>query len=286
MLLATLIACGEAVEEGDETEFAHMLSDMMASIDEASGESDGEFGALMRTPRRQSMLSFLPKLQALFEREPLATNCSAVEFSACSTGASPYVRQRELEDCQNGGFTYTGDVTLKFNTIGCALNIGSIVNRRPNILVEGRRGSNLTISGPEGVETITRTASDTLTYANTGITREFYTELDGTILEFIGSTTTDIAIDSRDRTEREVTAGVIEITNETSEETCTFTPGTSSKAVTWQASCRCPVLGQWNGQCSGTSKGSGTATVKFNGCGAVDFTYRGETTSMNVDRCF
>jgi hypothetical protein len=279
ILVLGLGACGIVDSETEQSEYAHMVGDLMSGF--SDGLVAGGFSALVAkrpVDRSNTVARSILNGSVFQSSQPLSANCSSVALSACATGSGNGIQTRSFSNCGYGGFTFNGDITYKHSGADCVMNPTESVARTPNYTVTGRRGYTLYVYGAAPAQTITRSAVNTYTFSSNEITRSF-TDTTGTaVLEFTSKTTTAVTATHNTTTgERTVTGGVIVVNDLTNAETCTFTPTN----VKWDSSCSCPVSGFWEASCSG-----GSAKIKFDGCGAADFTYGDSSTTVGLDHCF
>jgi hypothetical protein len=280
--LLLLIGCAED-EEVDIQETAQQIGDVMASVDESGGTSNGTM-VMMESHQRfiarrekdifSAPYSFLNSLGLYPKAQAVA--CKDTAFTACN-GSSQKVR--DLSGCTINGATFTGDVTLQFSDAACVLNSnGDTVDREPNFTVTGRRGAVLTVSKVGNGQRITRgaTASD-FTFSNDGIRRVF-TLASRTLFDYTTSTTSDITVTGSSRSDRVMTGGQLRVTNNDSGVSCNYAPSN----VTWTSSCNCATSGSWAGTCSDGK----TTSVVITGCGTGSITIGEDTEALSFDRCY
>jgi hypothetical protein len=280
-LILSLSSCGLGGEDSNESEYAYMVGDLMEGFEDALlAGGVVTFSPSISSSMQQPLVdSFLPTSFKINEAEPLATDCEDVALSSCGTGTGFGVQSRNYSNCSYNGLTFGGGVTFRHSGLDCVLSITESLDRTPNFTVTGRRGYSLYVYGTEPAQTITRTGALTYTFESNAITRSFADTEGTTVLEFSSEVSSPITITkSNSTTALTVTGGEIQISNLDGTDTCALEP----HSVKWDSSgCRCPVSGYWSGNCT-----LGAAKVKFNGCGVADFTYDGETTTLNLDRCF
>lgn len=278
LLAITTLSCSRTT---DIQEVGQLVGDTMASLDEASGTSTGNF-------RETSRLG-LEKTMSRLEREPLlsdsdladATCASSPGFGSCSGD----VITRNFGSCTVGLATFTGTVTLTWvdGNAGTTCQMDSqndTITRNPSFTVTGRRGATLTVSktGTNG-QVITRGVSaTTYTFSNDGIRRVFTTSGGSTLFDLTTQTTSDITISGQNRASRTLSGGTLRLTNNLSNVTCDVSPN----SVTWNSSCNCAVSGSWSGSCSDGKSFS----LTISGCGSASMTIGDETEDFTFDRCY
>lgn len=270
-------------------ESAQQVGDMMASMDEAGGNTNGNYAFNNEMEAAKKAFARLSgeelktaKISELFLPEAKAAACNTVAFDACTSNK----RIRNFSDCTIGtSGVLSGNVTLTFSDAACGMgSSGQSVKRVPNFTVTGLRGAtfNVTATTTNG-QVLTRGAGAASTFTNEGIRRTFVTPKGNTILDVTTTTGTAINISGATRSVRTMSGGSLIVTNNLTNETCTLTASTSP-AISWSGGCSCPTAGYWTGTCSPSSK---TFKVTFGStCGSVSVENTGETTqTVQLDRC-
>jgi hypothetical protein len=285
LLMAAFIfeSCSEVEDAADIQETAQQIGDVMASVDESGGDSNGTMA--FNEGQRRFIARREQKVQGLFLNDVFsflnpvksseAAACSTTSFDACDGGGQ---RVRNLNSCTIGSAIFTGDVTLTFSN-PCSLSMnGDSVDREPNFTVTGRRGATLTVtkSGASG-QTITRTGVGQFTFANDGIRRVF--TLSGeTLFDYTTSTTSNILVTGTSRANRVMDGGNLRILNNRTAVTCNYVPND----VTWSSTCNCASSGSWTGSCSDGK----TTAVQITGCGTATISMADESEDFSFDRCY
>ncbi|MCC7441393.1 MAG: hypothetical protein IT285_07160 [Bdellovibrionales bacterium] len=294
VLVSSILLSGCADEgEVDIQEVAQQVGDVMASIDESGGSSGsiswadpaatGEGRAALRLYARLAPSELrVAWWEGALVPEAVAASCAtAATFGACS-GTSI---TRTFGGCTIGRGTFTGNVDLTWagtGVVGCALNqIGNTLTREPDFTVTGRRGATLTVAkiGTNG-QVLTWAsgagASRVFSFSNDGIRRVF-TAGGETLFDFTTETTSDITVTGTSRSSRVVSGGTLRVTDNLEGTSCDYTP----TAVTWSASCNCPVSGSWAGDCDGEE-----SELEITGCGEATLTIGAESEDLTFDRCY
>lgn len=274
-------ACSEVEDAADIQETAQQIGDVMASVDESGGDSNGTMA--FNEGQRRFIARREQNVQGLFLNDvysflnPVkpteAAACSTTSFSACNAGQ----RVRDLNNCTIGSAIFTGDVTLTFSNPCSLSSNGDFVHREPNFTVSGRRGATLTVtkSGTHG-QTTTRTPAG-FNFANDGIRRVF--TLSGeTLFDYTTSTTSNILVTGTSRANRVMDGGNLRILNNRTAVTCNYVPND----VTWSSTCNCASSGSWTGSCSDGK----TTAVRITGCGTATVTMGEESEDFSFDRCY
>ncbi len=302
MKLIFLILTGSIVFSGckkaevdtsaDIQESAQQVGDVMASVDEAGG-STGTIASMKDTERmqnsvRQSFVRFAPNeinesaIAQLFLPQANASTCSGAGFAACS-GSSIV---RSFNGCTVGTAVFSGDVTLTWSNGNTNCSMGSTpgarITRVPNFTVSGRRSAVLTVSktGTIGqrIELVTAAGANSVSrFSNDGINRKF-TLASTTLFDQTTATSGDITITGTTRSNRIMSGGSLNVTNNVSAVVCNYVPTN----VTWAGTtCNCPVSGSWAGSCSNGK----SVTLDITGCGTANYTEGSDTQAVSFDRC-
>jgi hypothetical protein len=284
IVLTTLTVALSACSRGtDVEELGQQIGDVVASIDEAGGNS-GSFALVAGAERTFARLapgetreSWVARLIA--EPAYAATCATASTFGACSSN----VITRSFNDCNVLGATFSGNVTLTWGggASNCSMTAtGHTLTRVPAFTMTGRRGATLTVrkSGTNG-QVLTKGSGNTFALASDGIRRTFVNAQGETTFDFTTETTAAMTITGTARTGRTLSGGTLRVTDHVQEEVCEFTPS----SVTWAANCNCPVSGSWAGSCGG---GARTASIEFTSCGVATVTLDGDSESITFDRCY
>lgn len=271
----------------DVGEPAQQIADVMASVDDAGGNS-GSY--LVQQRDHQSLQKLFARYndapKSRFSLIPPATaaTCASLGSSAfTASGSSPCVLTRDFGGCTVGFGTFTGNVALSFSGATCKLaSNGQTVTRVPSFQVTGLRGATLAVSVPAGAspagQQITRVSITDYTFVNGGIQRVFTSSTGSTLFDFTTTTTQAIGISGAIRATRVMSGGSLRVTNNVSGLVCDYTPSN----VTWSSTCNCAVSGAWGGSCSDGT----TSNLSLTGCGTGTFTVGGETADVNFDRCY
>lgn len=282
----------ELTSSPDIQETAQQVGDVMASIDE-SGGSTGNIASYkdkdterMQNSVRQSFARYAPNemnesmVAKLFLPQANAATCSGAGFSSCS-GTNTIVRS--FNGCTVGTAVFSGDVTLAWSVAGCTLTAPTqTIKRVPNFIVTGRRGATLTVSKTSTVGQRLTWASGTgtdkvFTFFNDGINRTFSV---GSTVFFnqTSATSGDITVTGTSRTNRVMSGGSLNVTNNLTSVVCNYVPTN----VTWASgTCNCPTMGSWAGTCSDGK----TATLDITGCGTANYTEGSDSEAVIFDRC-
>jgi hypothetical protein len=271
------------------TETAQQVGDVMASVDEVGG-SAGSIAFFDRSVRN-TFARYAPSelnenaVAKLFLPEAQATTCNGNGFAACS-GKS---MTRNFAGCSIGTAVFTGSVVSTWagtGTTTCALNqLTNTITRSPQFTVEGRRGATLTVA-----KATTTGTGQTLTWAsgsgaskvynltNDGIRRSFTSNVGAIVYDHTTTITTPIQITGSLRSARVMDTGTVEVKNNITNVTCSFTP----MNVTWGSpTCNCPTQGTWQGSCSNSK----SLTLSITGCGTANYTEGTQTDPVTFDRC-
>jgi hypothetical protein len=282
LALLALVSCAEEEEAVDIQESAQQIGDVMASVDESGGTTNGTM-VMMESHRRfiaareraatSGALLFLNSLGLLPSAQAVA--CQDTTFSGCASSQ----KVRDLGGCTIGSATFTGDITLQFSDSSCVLNSdGDSVDRNPDFTVTGMRGANLSVTrtGTYG-QRVTRVTSGNFTFANDGV-RRLFTLAGQTLFDYTTRTTSPIGITGTSRSDRVMTGGQLRVTNNVSGVNCTYAPTN----VTWASTCNCATSGSWAGTCS---DGKSTS-VLITGCGTGTIAIGEDSESLTFDRCY
>jgi len=273
-------------------ELAQNVGEVVASIDDMSGDGSGTF-AMMRghqktiarlLPGAKSTYASMPIMKILLP-EAQAAACSTVSYAACApNGPNHSDRTKTFGGCTIGDATVTGSADLSYFGTGnnsCRMsNASDAVAWKPNATATNADGSfSITAPGSFGI-VLTRENSTDFHLTNDGI-RRVLTYSGMTLLD----TTTTIENATRlqftgaSRSGRVLSSGTITITNNRNSKSCSYSPS----AVTWgNASCRCPN----SGTISGTCTDGATSVVTFGStCGTVTINQGGTQTEVELDRC-
>jgi hypothetical protein len=280
LALLALVSCAEEENAVDIEETAQQIGDVMASVDESGGTTNGtmvmiESHKRMMAAREKGAKSFsflrslglLPSAQAVACKDTTFTNCASSQ------------KVRDLGGCTIGAATFMGDITLQFSNNMCVVNSsGDSVDRNPDFTVSGIRGANLTVAktGTYG-QRITRVSSGNFTFANDGI-RRLFTLAGQTLFDYTTRTTTAINITGTTRSDRVMNGGQLRVTNNVSGVYCNYTPSN----VTWTSTCNCATSGTWAGTCS-DGKGS---SITVTGCGTGTIVVGEDSEGLSFDRCY
>ncbi len=300
LLCSALLASCKNKEDDDSlvdtvNESAQQVGDVVASIDESGGTTTGSFTQMndvrsaQKAFARLSGESHSTSVASLILPESYAAACNTVAFGTCgATGSGKLVRN--FASCTTGGGgTISGDVTLTFvgsvtATNTCRLAVDNdYVDRVPNFTISGLRGATFSVSATGSGQRLTRNASNTFTFTNSGIRRTFSTANLGTLLDVTTSTSGAVTVTGSARNGRTMTASAgngIVVTNNLTSESCTLTPS----GVAWTSGCNCPTTGSFSGTCTGAGT---TFSVTFGStCGSVTVAKTGEETeTITLDRC-
>lgn len=276
----------EVTTTADIQETAQQIGDVMASVDE-SGGSSGNI-ASMQNSVRQSFQRFAPHeinenvIAKLFLPQANAAGCGIASFAACSSD----VIVRSFNGCTVGSAIFSGDVTLTWagGPGSCSMGTvpGATITRVPNFTVTGRRSATLAVTktGTIGqrIELVTAAGTNSVVkFSNDGINRVF--SIGSTIL-FNQTTATsgDITVTGTSRSNRVMSGGSLNVTNNLNAVVCNYVPTN----VTWAGgTCNCPTSGSWSGSCSNGK----TTTLDITGCGTANYTEGSETEAVTFDRC-
>lgn len=292
-LIASMMFFGckkaEVTTTTDIQETAQQIGDVMASVDESGGGSGNI--ASMQNSVRQSFQRFAPNeinenlIAKLFLPQANAASCAGAGFASCgATLANSIVRS--FAGCTVGSAIFSGDVTLAWSNGNTACSLGSTpgarITRIPNFTVTGRRSASLAVTktGAIGqrIELVTAAgANSVVKFSNDGINRVF--SLGSTIL-FNQTTATsgDITVTGTSRSNRVMSGGSLNVTNNLSAVVCNYVPTN----VTWAGgTCNCPTSGSWSGSCSDGK----TTTLDITGCGTANYTEGSATEAVSFDRC-
>ncbi len=280
LAVSLLVGCAEEESSVDIQETAQQIGDVMASVDESGGTTNGTM-VMMESHKRMiaarekaaRSFAFLSSFGLLPSAQAVA--CKDTTFTGCASSQ----KVRDLGGCTIGAATFTGDITLQFSDNMCVIDSdGDSVDRNPDFTVSGIRGANLTVAktGTYG-QRITRVSSGNFTFANDGI-RRLFTLAGETLFDYTTRTTTAISITGTTRTDRIMTGGQLRVTNNISGVYCNYAPSN----VTWASTCNCATSGTWTGTCS---DGKDT-TITVTGCGTGTIIVGEESEGLSFDRCY
>lgn len=304
MLVASLMisSCNKVEDEAytiDATdEMAQQIGDVMVSIDESGGTTNGSISKLngvgyeksfARLSRGQGILSNLAAqdIADLFISKSYAADCSAVAFGACSGG----MLIRDFASCSLPDRRPTvdkvgmvnGSIRLMYSGTGvgtCRIPTNAdYVVRVPNYRITGLRGVafEVTVASGEG-QRLTRIGAASYTFSSTAIRRKFSTASGKDVLDLTVATNSAIGITNNARNGRSATGGVLNITDNMTQAYCNVSPN----SVSWSTGCNCPTSGTWSGTCSDSQ----TLTVAFSGtCGETTLTKGSTIKAVTLDRC-
>lgn len=266
-------------------EIGQQMGDVMASIDEAGGNS----GSISWQPSDRDFKKTFARLApgqvdavpSLFFPAANATSCSAgTGFGNCSGGLSV---TRLYGGCSVGFATFSGSVTLTWSPgNNCSLAAtGNTISRSPNFSVTGRRGATLSVtrSGTFGQKLTWLSGSGGakgFSFQSDGIRRVFASG-GTTLFDYTTTTTTNITVTGANRSSRIMSGGNLRVTNNLTADVCDYVPS----SVTWSSSCNCAVSGTWSGTCTGGK----STTLNITGCGSGTLIVDGESTPVDFDRC-
>lgn len=299
VLLCVTLAFGcrkstdNASAEIEET--AQQIGDVMASIDESSGSSNGNIASIQNSIQK-TFERYAPEeiphpsmVASVIIPKAEAASCSTVgasgtTYETCGQTAANTIK-KTFNNCSIGTASLSGDVTLTWAAGGtpCAIDAPTEkVERKPNFVLTGRRGATLAVTtpGPNG-QVIEYTsgagASRVFSFTNGGIKRKF-TAGANTLFDNTTTTNSAITITGSDRTNRVVSGGSLRVANNLTSITCDYVPTN----VTWAGTtCNCPTSGSWSGTCSDGK----TTTLNITGCGTATYSEGSDTVSVVFDRC-
>jgi hypothetical protein len=283
-LLIISVSCSSQQDLVDLQEPAQQIGDVMASVDESGGDSNGTMvfleGQQKFIAQRDRQIS-KPSVRDIFSiLNPLnsaeAGLCRDTSFTSCSISQ----RVRNLNNCTVGSATFSGFVTLSFSDGGCLMNSdGDTVDRDPAFTVTGRRGATLTVSKTGALgQRITRNSAGNFSFASDGIRRVFTVGSSTLLFDYTTETTSDITVTGTSRADRTMSGGSLRVTNNISSTVCNYVPSN----VTWSASCNCASSGTWVGSCSDGN----TTSVQITGCGQAVVTLGQNVENFSFDRCY
>lgn len=280
----------DATYAADIQETAQQVGDVMASVDE-SGGSGGNIASMkdieqMQKSVKKSFDRYAPgelsenMVAKLFLPEAQAASCAGAGFAACDNTTRKIVRS--FAGCTVGSAVFSGDVTLTWSVAGTNCSMGGVngamITRVPNFTVTGRRGATLTVSktGTNG-QTIELVNAGVLKFKNDGINRVIASGAT-TLFNQTTATSGDITVTGTSRTNRVMSGGSLNVTNNLTSVVCNYVPTN----VTWAGgTCNCPTSGSWSGTCSDGK----TTTLDITGCGTANFTEGSSTEAVVFDRC-
>lgn len=278
------LACAEdEVNPADIQETGQQIGDVMASVDESGGTSDGTI-AFMEGQRKFLAIKEekLPRniIRDVFDlftpiKSAQAVACKDTTYSSCTSSS----KVRDLAGCTIGSAEFTGSVTLNFSNASCLMSTnGNTVDRTPNFSVTGRRNATLTVSKTGSVgQRLQKTGTSSFSFSNDGIRRVFTAEgVD--LFDFTTTTTSNIAVTGTSRSDRVMTGGTLRVTNNKTALTCDYSPTN----VAWSSSCNCASSGAWSGNCSDGK----TSELTITGCGTATLTINDSSENLQFDRCY
>jgi hypothetical protein len=218
----------------------------------------------------------------MVEPDANAISCLLVSnlgFSACTNN----VVTRTFGDCTLLGAVFSGTVTFTWTAAGTTCHLasaGDTIARDPEFSISGLRGGTFAVSKTAvfGQKLTLGSSPGTFTFSNDGIHRVLKDGTGSTLLDFTNETTAPIGISGAARNGRVVNGGTLRVTNNTTGESCDFSPSN----VTWGANCNCAISGSWSGSCSSGK----TGTVTVTGCGTGTLTDGTTSTPVTFDRCY
>ncbi len=174
----------------------------------------------------------------------------------------------------------SGTINVSFAGTGassCRLTANNdTATRVPNFSITGARGANFSVTG--GSQVLTKTGTGTFSFTSSNINRKFVTSAGKTLVNFTTSTVSPVTITGSSRSGRTIT-GSFKVVNKLNSNECTLT----STGVTWSSGCNCPTSGTTEGTCSQTSSYKIDYTTN---CGTVNLTVNGESSQVDLDRCY
>ncbi|WP_409479383.1 hypothetical protein [Pseudobdellovibrio sp. HCB154] len=268
ILVFGLSSCSDSDDDtaltGESSDLmVQQIGESMVSVDESSGNNNGTF-------TRSSFLE---------------AACSGVSFGACGATVSA-TAVKDFNGCTivNGLVTVSGTITLTYAGTGsgtCTIPaVGDSVAQVPAFTASlvGNNGS-FAASALSTGQTLTRASSGTFTFANTGIRRVYTSGSGNAIADITTLTTSDITISGTTRTNRVINGGVLQVTNNLTNEVCNVSPNN----VTWTSgSCSCPTSGTWTGTCS---TGQPVSVAFTSTCGSVETMYGTASKTLTIERC-
>lgn len=283
LISMSIVNCSEEAEV-DIQESAQQVGDVMASVDESGGTSNGTMAFMQGQQKfiaikeKQQSGSYVNHIFDLLTPVPSAqaVACQDTTFSTCSSSQ----KVRDLSGCTVGSATFTGNVTLAFSDAACVLDSANdYVNRNPNFTVTGRRSATLTVTktGTNGQRVTRGSTAGNFTFSNDGIRREFAAS-GQTLFDYTTQTTTDISVTGTSRTDRVMTGGSLRVTNNLSSVYCDYVPD----SVTWTSACNCASSGSWAGTCSDGK----SSAINITGCGTATISLGDKSESLTFDRCY
>lgn len=279
-----LAGCAEdELNAVDIQEMAQQVGDVMASVDESGGTTNGTMAFMegqrrfMAAKEKQLPRNYAQDVFDLFTpiKSAQAVGCKDTAYSSCSSGT----KIRDLNGCTIGSAVFTGTVTLNFSQSACTLSSqNDTVERDPDFTVTGRREATLSVSktGTYG-QRITRGAGSNFTFENDGVRRVF-TAGGVDLFDFTTRTTSAIAITGTSRADRVMNGGTLRVTNNNTSVTCDYSPSN----VAWSSTCNCASSGSWTGSCSDGK----TSNLTITGCGTATFTIDDSSENLSFDRCY
>jgi len=267
----------------DALENAQQVGDVMASLDEASGQTNGSIASHSNSINKMYARYFpASKGEIIFNQlnpSVEAASCSLLSFTTCASGE----KVRNYNGCTIGSTTLSGTTTLSWSNNTCTLTaISDTVTRVPNFTLTGRRSATLTVNktgsyGQKLTASSVNAPNSIFLFESDGIRRKF-TAGSSTLFDQTTSVSPGITVTGNNRLSRTLSGGVVRVYNNLTGVTCTYSPTN----ITWGLStCNCPTSGYWSGSCSNSKQ----LTLEITGCGTANYTEGGETSSVTFDRC-
>lgn len=278
------VACAEdEVNPADIQETGQQIGDVMASVDESGGTSNGTMAFMegqrkfMAVKDKQRPRNIAQDVFDLFTpiKSAQAVACKDTTFSACSSSS----KVRDLSGCTIGSAEFTGTITLNFSDAACVMNsTNDTVDRTPNFTVTGRRNATLTVSKTGSIgQRIEKTGTSSFSFSNDGIRRVFSASgVD--LFDFTTLTTSNITVTGTSRSDRVMTGGTLRVTNNKTSVSCDYSPSN----VAWSSTCNCAISGSWTGNCSDGK----SSELNITGCGTATFTINDSSENLEFDRCY
>ncbi|HVU51760.1 MAG TPA: hypothetical protein VHL80_13785 [Polyangia bacterium] len=258
----------------DQEQVGAASGEVMASLDESL---DGRATTAFLTPEPLRGPLWRRALDAL-EPSAYAASCFPSTFSACAAG----VRTRQYTQCSLGPSTLDGTVTLTFTrTALCALaTADDAVTRTADLTLTGPWGGTLTVSSPDGGQTLTKTAAG-FEFTVAGMERVLVGPGGRTLFDISTRTTAPFVVTGSSRADLVIASGTLEVTHELAG----YTVSLDASNLAWSATCNCAVSGSLTGTVTSGKLSGRSATVELKGCGRADVTIDGDTDSVTLDRC-
>lgn len=296
LVLIFMLGCKGAEEntvDGTEvSENAQQIGDVMASIDEFGGKNSSTI-VLFNKSLNQSFARVFPQdsqfnsISQILLPQAWAASCTDYSSFTWTCDGTNKITHAYNGCTVFGSVIFSGSVTYEWINSGanCLMNGNtSRIRRTPNITVTGRRGATLTITktGSIGQELARGASADDLSFTSDGINRKFTTSANQVLFNHTTKTSTAIALNKAARLGRVITSGGLEVKNNISNVTCTYSPTN----VTWgSGSCNCPTSGSWSGNCNDGNGHNSTTSLVITGCGTGTYSEGTETSSVTFDRC-